>query len=216
MTGATLDFLPSSLVSWNEFITAYPDGRVLSRDTGAPQNYDHPRYIGFDDTEHSPLRTQHSPDPRLKPVERVVGLTIDGRSVAYPFALLERHQVVNDSVSGVDIVVFYTREALSAFATRSPIGGGLFGVGEPRTVGSAAVYKPSVDGKSYTFTVRDEVIVDRETGSQWNILGQAVEGTMRGSQLTPVVHSNPFWFAWVAFNPDTAVHTAEDVRGKGS
>lgn len=46
---------------------------------------------------------------------------------------------------------------------------------------------------------------DQETGSQWNLLGQAIDGPLAGAQLTPVVHLNTFWFAQAAFRPDTTV-----------
>ena len=52
----------------------------------------------------------------------------------------------------------------------------------------------------------------RQTGSQWNLLGQAVGRPMRGRRLAPVPHGNHSWFAWSAFKPATrlvamAVHT---------
>ena len=100
-------------------------------------------------------------------------------------------------------MVFHTGDTLSAFAGA--------GNTENRVVGSAAVYEATVDGQKLTFKAQDGAIVDEETGSTWNILGQAVEGPLQGTQLTPVVHANHFWFAWAAFNPDTEVRTAEDV-----
>jgi len=47
--------------------------------------------------------------------------------------------------------------------------------------------------------------VDRETGSQWNILGQAIAGPLRGKQLKPVVHAQHFAFAWLAFRPESKI-----------
>ena len=78
-------------------------------------------------------------------------------------------------------------------------------------MGSETVYKPFVDGQKLTFSIQGDSIVDERTGSEWNVLGQAVDGPLKGSQLTPVVHGTHFWFAWVGFNPDTSVRTAEDV-----
>ncbi|RME46572.1 MAG: DUF3179 domain-containing protein, partial [Chloroflexi bacterium] len=43
----------------------------------------------------------------------------------------------------------------------------------------------------------------------WNILGEAISGPMQGKKLTPVVHGNHFWFAWAAFNPETAIFCQE-------
>jgi hypothetical protein len=33
--------------------------------------------------------------------------------------------------------------------------------------------------------------------------GRAVSGPLRGQRLTAVPHGNHFWFAWIAFRPDT-------------
>ena len=137
-------------------------------------------------------------------MERVVGLDIGDEQVAYPFLLLEREPVVNDSVGGEDIVVLHAGGTLSPFAG--------FGYSANRVVGSTAVFEPLVDGQKLTFVARDDVIVDVETGSKWSILGQAVEGPLEGARLTPVVHGNHFWFAWAAFYPDTAVWTPDDPR----
>ena len=64
---------------------------------------------------------------------------------------------------------------------------------------------------SLTFEAREGEIVDLETGSRWDVLGRAVVGPLEGASLAPVVHWNDFWFAWVAFHPDTEVRTAEDI-----
>lgn len=32
------------------------------------------------------------------------------------------------------------------------------------------------------------------------------DGPLQGSQLEPVAHATPFWFAWAAFNPDTSLY----------
>jgi hypothetical protein len=66
------------------------------------------------------------------------------------------------------------------------------------------VFRPAVDGRSLTFEWRDG-FVDRETGSRWSVLGQALEGPLAGKRLEPVLHVTPFWFAWAAFRPDTRV-----------
>ena len=37
--------------------------------------------------------------------ERVIGLSIDGDSRAYPLNMLSRHEIVNDTVGGVPVAV---------------------------------------------------------------------------------------------------------------
>ena len=46
---------------------------------------------------------------------------------------------------------------------------------------------------------------DLETGSLWNVLGQAVEGELSGERLTVIPHLDTFWFAWLSYNPATVL-----------
>ena len=203
LTGTKLNFIPAPVVSWGEFAMAFPEGKLLSRDTGFSRNYDDPPYSGYDDLYSSPFLISSGIDLRLLPMERVVGLSIEGENVAYSFTRLQEYPVINDSINGQDLVVLYVGGTLSPFASSRHASN--------MAVGATAVYEPFVDGQKLTFTVQNDVIVDEETGSKWNILGQAVEGPLEGSQLNPVVHGNHFWFAWADFNPDTAVWTPEDL-----
>lgn len=45
------------------------------------------------------------------------------------------------------------------------------------------------------FSVSGVGFTDIETGSIWNILGEAVDGPLAGEWLTKLVHGDHFWFA---------------------
>ncbi len=73
-------------------------------------------------------------------------------------------------------------------------------------MGATGVFFPVADGRSLTFSaIDDATFADAETGSTWNVLGQAVDGELAGSRLTALPHVDTFWFAWSAFRPDTLV-----------
>jgi hypothetical protein len=74
-----------------------------------------------------------------------------------------------------------------------------------RDVGSVGVFATELDGERLSFRRQDGRIVDKQTGSVWNIVGSAVEGPLTGKRLTPVDHGVYFAFAWFVFNPDTEV-----------
>ena len=196
LTGTRLTFIPAPVISWSQFVSGFPDGMVLSRDTGIGFSYNIPPYRGYDEAGKYPFLFRGPGDERLPPVERVVGITMENQHVAYPFTVLQDHPVVNDSIGGQELVVFYVGGTLSPFVGDSFT---------KRPVGSTAVYEPFVNGRKLTFEVQEGVIVDRETGSRWSILGQAVDGPLEGDKLAPVLHGNHFWFAWAAFNPDTEI-----------
>ncbi len=135
----------------------------------------------------------------------MVGLTLDGHTVAYPFPIFEHTAVVNDTVGSQDLVIFYASDTLSAFFGR--------GYSEKRAVGSTGVFDPNLDGQKLTFSQDESSIVDEQTGSSWTVLGQAVEGPLAGKSLAPVVHANHFWFAWAVFFPETELRSSDAVSG---
>ena len=197
LTGLLLDVVPSSIVSWADFRSTYPDGQVLSRDTGFPVDYGFNPYVNYDSNE-SPFLFRGEPDNRLSPIERVVAVDLNGDAIAYPFSLLEEERVVEDTVGGESIVVFFQPGTASALAGRV--------IAEARDVGAVGVFQPTAAGRTLTFDVEGDDIIDNETGSRWNVLGKAVEGPLAGEALAPVVHGDHFWFAWAAFNPETRVY----------
>jgi hypothetical protein len=197
LTGSRLELLPSSIVSWADFAQAFPDGKVLSRDTGHRRDYGTNPYVGYDDVNSSPFLFDGKTDSRLAAMERVVTVELGGELAAYPFSRLEKQPVVADSVGGTAIVVFFKRGTSSAL-DRSTIT-------DSRDIGSAAVFKPQVAGQELTFRADGNAFIDSLTGSRWDIFGKAVSGPLKGKTLEPVVSGNHFWFAWAAFKPETRV-----------
>ena len=110
--------LPAELVSFTDFKNAYPDGQVLSRDTGIARRYGWNPYVGYDDIRSTPiLYSGPATDGRLPPKERVLTLELNGDAAAYPFSQLATVYVANDTLGGMPVVVFYqsgTRSALDA------------------------------------------------------------------------------------------------------
>ena len=224
MTGTRLDFIPAQFIDWAAFRDSFPEGVVLVRDPDSDRAYDLPPYGGRDaSAETRPTFA----DGSLSPVERVVSLVVNGSSVAYPFAVLEATPIVHDTFQGQALVIFYVGGTLSPFAKRpifssdsisSVLGSGDQAEVDPstiekRAVGSTAVFEPFADGLKLSFVDRDGVITDRETGSTWNIFGEAVTGELEGTRLAPVLHGNHFWFAQEAFFPDTTLRILEDLEG---
>ena len=199
LVGKQLDILPVSIDPWKNFKQAHPNGMVLSRNTGYGRPYGQSLYPSLDHIdEQSPSR--EGPGGVILPVmERVVGVTVDSVSVAFPYSTLARERVVNYAVGGTDVVVFYEPETLTPFKDSDADA-------DVRSVGAAGVFSPHLNGQKLTFKFSGDGIVDVETGSRWNLLGQAVEGPLTGQRLEPLLHGDHFWFAWTAFHPTTQVY----------
>jgi len=198
LTGTQLVFLPAAMISWEDFKAAHPDGLVLSRDTGFTRSYGNNPYAGYDNINSSPFLFRGETPDELPAMARVLTVELGGEAVAYPNAVLKEMHVVNDTISDEELVVIWeagTASALddSLFATSSD-------------VGAANVYARDLDGQTLKFVYDGAKIVDEQTGSEWNILGQAESGDLAGKQLRPIIAVNHFWFSWAAFMPETRIY----------
>lgn len=200
-TGTQLEFLPSQLISWAEFRELYPDGAVLSRDTGHNRNYGANPYAGYDEAETNPFLLDDWTliDGRLSPKVRIVGVVVEDESVAYPLPALAEVEVVNDTVGDEPIVVLWSPGTASGLGDVAVAGGEL--------VGSAVVFsRTAPDGTTLEFEpAGDGRMRDTENGSIWTLDGMATDGPLAGTQLEPIPNDQPFWFAWAIFRPDTTI-----------
>jgi hypothetical protein len=201
LAGTRLALLPSAIVSFADFREAFPDGRVLSRETGYSRDYGRNPYVGYDAMGENPFLFTGETDGRLPALVRVVAVDVDGTDIAYPFSVLEKLGVVNDDPAGMPLVVFHQSGTGSALDNTV--------ITMSDDVGATGVFSPLVDGRTLTFVNEGEVIRDKETGSTWSILGRATGGPLAGTQLEAVSHADYFWFAWAAFKPDTIIYTPE-------
>lgn len=200
LTGIRLEFIPTPIVSWNDFRERFPNGKVLSRETGFERAYGSNPYVGYDSSDR-PFLFRDDTDERYPAMERVVGLTVNGTNKAYPFSVISKERGVNDVVAGEPVLVVWGSEG-TASALDSP------DIPQGRSVGAGLAYLRTVDGQVLTFDAQgDDTFKDRETGSTWDLLGNATAGPLAGAKLTPAVHANHFWFAWAAFNEGSPVYT---------
>ncbi len=210
LTGAQLVFHPAVIISWQDFSAAHPHGQVLSRATGFRRNYGENPYAGYDDINQSPfiynswLSSYHGPavPDNLPPMTRVLTVNLGEEAVAYPYMVLQPVRVVNDSVGGQAIVVFWAAGTTSALDAAQIAAG--------RAVGAATAFARDLAGQTLSFQVEDDRIVDEGTRSEWNELGQAISGPLAGQHLTAIVAHDHFWFSWAAFRPETRVYTGID------
>ncbi len=168
------------------------------RETGHRRAYGANPYVRYDEPTLAPFLFEGRLDPRRPPKERVVGVTVGGQARAYPWSMLAKRRVVQDRIGAERVVILYRPGTLSALDA-GPIA-------ESRAIGATAVFSPMVDGHPLTFEPAAAGFRDRETGSVWTLLGQAVQGPLTGTRLIPVAHVDAFWFAWAAFHPTTTIH----------
>jgi hypothetical protein len=130
------------------------------------------------------------------PPVTVLGVALEDAAHAYPVHLVEYHQVVNDELGGVPILLSY--DPLS---------------GVPRA------YRRTVDGKVLHFGVSgllynaQFLLFDRETESLWaHYEGRAIAGPLAGKKLEAIpVRQEPMG-AWFQRHPYTLVLARPELK----
>mgnify|MGYP001812909489 CR=1 FL=1 len=200
LAGTELSEFPSPLLSWGDFRSAHPTGKVLDWEaSGFSRDYGRNPYTGYDDPEGTPFLFRGALDERTGAMARVVGIDLAGSSVAYLLDAIRQGQghATNTSVDGTDLVILWTPGQASALDDEV--------IAEGVDVGSVGVFMAQVDGTTLTFTHTDDGFVDSGTGSVWSITGEALSGPLAGSRLERVPHLDTFWFAWSTYQPDTTL-----------
>ena len=127
--------------------------------------------------------------------DRVLGITRNGESRAYPLRILVNHEIVNDTLGGRPVLVTFCPEC-----------------------GTGIAFDPTVDGKALEFGVsgtlyqRNLLMYDRgsDMPSLWlQVSGEAVVGPKTGISLDRVRMTQAPWGEWKVAHPDTTVLSKE-------
>ena len=198
LNGVKLRQIPSNIVAFESFKKQFPEGQVLSRETGFTRTYGRNPYAGYDDIDSSPFLFRGKTDKRIKPMERVLSLSANDKTLLFDLTSLNDKPVVNGEFEGASYVVLAFENMNSALDKSE--------ISSSRLIPSAAVYDSVLDGKKLNFQIVDGVVTDVETGSEWNNFGIAEKGELAGSQLQQLDRGVHFAFAWLAFDPDAQIY----------
>lgn len=200
MTGVKLKRVPAQIIAYEDFVKAFPAGDVLSRDTGYPRTYGRNPYSGYDRIGQNPFLYDGVVDKRLPAMERVINITVNNADKIYPFSAFNDNPVINDTVNETSVVLFSRKGTYSALDKSV--------IAESRKVPSVTAFERRVGDRELRFKGAEGSIVDEETGSSWNLFGQAIDGPLKGESLAPTDSGVHFAFAWLAFNPESEIYSA--------
>lgn len=135
---------------------------------------DRPRFVGAHEANF------------LSGDDRVIGIVLHDRAKAYPIAILNWHEIVNDQIGPQPIVVTYC-----------PLCGTGMVFAAPRHMDFG------VSGLLYN---SDVLLYDRQSGSLWSqIKMEAISGRRLGEKLELLPASHTTWSDWQTRNPRTQV-----------
>ncbi|MCI0463699.1 MAG: DUF3179 domain-containing protein [Gemmataceae bacterium] len=188
--GTRLKAVPTLVSTWGEWLKRYPQAVA---------------YHMFDKYQAVELPTKPNPDSvksrppadgRLPGDALVLGVVEDGQARAYPLERLARTKLLRETVGGKERVVVFDGPNRTGVAYHPVASPPAKKEGKPRTLTLSLVPR-SAEGFR---------MVDRETGSQWDIAGRAVAGELRGWTLEWLEGTQVRWFAWAAEYPGTTIH----------
>ena len=186
LKGEKLKPLQSMFTQWNTWRTFYPDSKVLNNGRSSIFSLRDPyeSYYRSPDTGIIPTRLS---DKRIYPKEYVLGLVLNDKAKAYPFSVLSRQSVVNDTFQAVPLLVVFDSESTTGM-----------------------IFRRKLEGKTLSFKKtqlqreKGVFLVDDETSSVWEGLsGRAVQGPLKGKKLEPLPATPSFWFGWADHYPKT-------------
>lgn len=141
----------------------------------------------------SPLFVSAGEAGWLADTDRVMGISVNGEQRAYPIAILNWHELVNDEIAGTPIVVSFC-----------PL------------CGTGMIFSAQVNGQSLKFGVSgllfqsDVLLYDRASESLWSQLWmEALTGRFVGEQLELLVSEHTTWQDWQSRYPETKVLSRE-------
>ncbi|MHA2169912.1 MAG: DUF3179 domain-containing protein [Candidatus Kariarchaeaceae archaeon] len=124
--------------------------------------------------------------------QEVLGIVIDGIARAYPYDILNWHEIVNDEINDKHFSVTYC----------------------PLT-GTGILYRTqSIDsttfGTSGKLYENNLIMYDRNTGSYWSqMLGKSIKGMDSGLELEKGIVMETYWGIWKEMYPDTVILSRE-------
>lgn len=98
MTGAKLEILPSAITSWEKWRQKHPGTMVLSLDTGYDRDYSVDPYQEYYESRRGFFGFFRGLFAGREAKELVAGVTVNGKSKAYPLAELRKLRKTADTV----------------------------------------------------------------------------------------------------------------------
>jgi hypothetical protein len=124
------------------------------------------------------------PNTGLRSRDLVLGVQAFGASRAYPAERILAARLIEDRLGSEPILIVVGPD------------------GESIRVFQAKVNEQTVAPEFYR---TGNVMMDSETGSEWNFSGCAVKGKRVGTCLRPVDALKDYWFDWRNYHPETTI-----------
>jgi hypothetical protein len=235
LQGASLELVLSDELTFGEWRSEIPDGKVLA---------EVPKYVKEYDSNWEPEVAKlpvviSFPGTELKSRDVVVGLEIDGASRAYPWETLVKQSPVIDRVHDLPLLVavgpdgksfrvFISRidgqdaefflkgetegETQSVAKSAQPAETKAANPPDPKATETKSAETKTADAKPASPAAKTApptapwILLDTTTASEWNFQGCAISGPSQGKCLDRVAALKDYWFDWRNYHPVTTIY----------
>ena len=180
LSGYQLNLIPFDVITWGDWKTLHPDTLILTTDTGFIRSYATDPYGSYYTEPRIMFPVEYN-DDRMHPKEFVIGFNQDNIYKAYKQNDIESNTILNDSIGTIPVML------ISLFSENT------------------RAFERTLDDQILDFAYVDNKIIDIQTNSVWNYDGLSISGKYAGQQLERLPIEPGFWFAWIAFHPETLV-----------
>ncbi|RDY67983.1 DUF3179 domain-containing protein, partial [Halobacillus trueperi] len=173
-TGRQLEMIPSYILSGEQVADRYPEAKVLTK------------------TNRDPLPPAHQTGDfkergsKMVDTKKVMATFLNNLPVAIDFERIRCEEFIQVEIDGTPYVIFANLDVND------------MGIELRNDSGQALMYVASTKDFTLTFDLEDgNRIIDKETGSEWNVFGQGIKGFLNGEKLKRVPlypHFKKPWF----------------------
>ncbi|MEK6221339.1 MAG: DUF3179 domain-containing protein [Chloroflexota bacterium] len=119
----------------------------------------------------------------------VIGYSTDSGAWAFPLRILNYHEIVNDVIEGIPVLISYCPLCYSGVVYHRQVENQILTFGN-----TSALYES------------DMVMLDYQTGSYWwQVAGKSIVGKLNGKSLQTLPSQSISWGEWQKLHPDTLV-----------
>jgi len=175
-----LTLLPGmELVTYADFKKAHSNGKVLQPVAQYTSFYEQ-----FDPAQFYEGESEEGGTGSLNR-DQVVGIEVRGQAKAYKIDDVKAKKMINDKLNGWSLLII-----------------------SDSNDGGVRIFRRFLaeDERILEFELKNGSLIDKETGSTWNFLGEATTGELKGKTLTQPKYLELFQFAWEGFFPKTAIY----------
>ena len=184
--GQRLERIPSLMTDWGYWLMLHPESTAYNLFDGKK----YPRSELPSQIRGEAKEAMGKVDSRLDPLANVLGVETGDQTKAFPLDGAGERACFTDERGGVAVAVFWYEPTRSAVAFSAKL-----------SDRKLTFYADDVSPETAPFK-------DKETGTRWTLAGRAVDGPLKGQELTWVPSIQCRWYAWAAEYPKTEVYTA--------